>query len=210
VNPTELILAFLSIVLALALQEVLQGLGAVIRLRRGRDLPIAQYLFALSVVNQMVLFWWTMWTWRSIPWTIGVFVLMLAGLTLLYLLAFLIFPTEDADDHENYYMDSARRLWILHALFVGVVWAVNVAVIGQSVLRVANMIPLFVFLLLVLVACKSRSRRVHVVLCGLLVALTATALSSLPSLGPRFVRASGLAAATLDSPLRFAAKTHIS
>jgi len=181
-SPADFILAFLSIVLALALQEVLQGVGGLVRSGRARDLPVAQYLFALALVGQMVLFWWGMWFWRTIPmWTIGQFGLMLLGLTLLYLLAFLVFPKEGAENHQDYYLESAGRLWLLQLLHLAVVALASKAVVPLST---TNWTPLITVSALTILVRFSKNRVVHAVASALLVGLVTTALLALsPLLG---------------------------
>jgi len=180
-SPADFILTFLSIVLALALQEVLQGVGGFVRSGRARELPVAQYLFALALVGQMVLFWWSMWFWRPIPtWTIGQFGLMLLGLTLLYLLSFLVFPEEGAENHQDYFMESAGRLWLLQLFHLAVL-----ALLGRVVfpLRPTYWTPLVVVAALTILVWFSRSRVVHGVASALLVGLVTTHLVALSPLG---------------------------
>jgi len=168
-NPLDFILAFLSIVLALALEQVLQGAGSLIRAGRARELPLANYLFALAIVAAMVGFWWTMWSWRAVStWSVWVFALMLVGLTLLYLQAFLVFPSDDHADPDIYYLDSAKTLWGLHLLFLGVAVAVTQLTLDGIPLggQLLSLLPVAV---LAGIAFASRRRAVHALVAALLL-----------------------------------------
>ena len=165
-SPADYILAFLSIVLALALQEVLQGFGRIIQAGRFKEPPVAHYLFALCLVVQMVQFWWAMWLWRAIPtWTISAFSLMVLALTLFFLLSFLVFPNEEAQAGE-YYMGSARVLWGLQLAQIVVV-AVTARMMTALSYDFLTIGPLFLLVILVLVAVRSKDERVHGVVSGI-------------------------------------------
>lgn len=181
-SPADYILAFLSIVLALALQEVLQGVGGVLRRGRLRALPLAQYVIAASLVVQMVQFWWAMWFWRDITlWTITDFVLMLAGLTLLYLLAYLIFPGEDVENAESYYLASAGRIWVLLTLQLASVSVAVVAVRDVSPTPTDG-VPLAIILACTVVAIRTERPGVHALIAGILLGVNGVSLAMLPAL----------------------------
>ena len=182
-TPLDYILAFLSIVLALALEQVLQGAGSLIRAGRARELPLANYLFALAIVAAMVGFWWTMWSWRTVStWSVWVFALMLAGLTLLYLQAFLVFPSDDDADPDIYYLDSARTLWGLHLLFLAVAVAVTKLTLDGIQLG-EQLVPLLTVAVLAGIASASRRRSVHALLAAVLLGFHIIGLVMQPVLG---------------------------
>jgi hypothetical protein len=182
-NPLDFILSFLSIVLALALQQVLQGAGSLIRAGRARELPLANYLFALALVAAMVGFWWSMWAWRALStWSVWVFVLMLIGLTLLYLQAFLVFPRDDDADPNIYYLDSAKTLWGLHLLFLCVAVAVTQLTLDGNPLR-GQLLSLLPVAVLAGIASATRRRSLHALVSAVLLAAHIISFAMQPALG---------------------------
>ena len=123
--PTDYIFVFYSFVLALAVAEILQGVGQT--LYPGSDsrpagIHSAWVAFLLMLV---VTFWWSMWQWRSIEsWTALGFLVQVSGVLILFLVTFLSFPRDvQGVDLGEYYFQVAPKVWGMLAIYfpIGIV-----------------------------------------------------------------------------------------
>ena len=122
-TPLEYVLAFVSIVVGLAVADLAMSLHRLLRagprLRWDWLTPMAAALAALTVLQ----FWWTFYqTGQAQVWRVyGQFLPLLALVVVLVLLAASALPDEvpaGGLDLQAYYADNARYFWTLFALFL--------------------------------------------------------------------------------------------
>ena len=121
-TQTDYMLILASLVLGLALAELLQGVAAWLRPGGSTKIYWVHSCFVLNVFLFLLQFWWGMWSWREGgTWTLGSMVLWVAGIVALYLVAHLAFPADPEDSELRiYYYQYAPRLWGLgRALHAG-------------------------------------------------------------------------------------------
>jgi hypothetical protein len=81
----EFILVMVSLILAIGITQLLQGIASIVQRRRAVEfswVPLAwsAYLFLLSVAH-----WWSLWDMREVEWTFPAFFFLLLPPTMLYL-----------------------------------------------------------------------------------------------------------------------------
>jgi hypothetical protein len=191
VSPFEYILAFISIVVGLAVADLAGSLHRLLRARarlRWDWLALAAAgLVALTVLQ----FWWTFFrTGRLQAWSVyGQFLPLLALVVVLVLLASAALPDEVPEpglDLAAYYADNARYFWSLYALFLALagvvtVWPAWGARPAGALL--ASQIPNVVVLSLAGSLAVVRRRAYHAVLVPLLLVVLGALWSRL-TLGP--------------------------
>lgn len=173
--PFDYILAFVSILVGLAVADVAASLHRVLRARRRVRwdwLPLAA---AILVVLAVLDFWWAFYTLgRLATWTTyGGFLPMVALLFVMFLLASAALPDElepGAFDLAAYYRDNARYFWSLFALFVGLsIVVTGMAARGRASLSAAAQGPNAVLVLALASLAVVTRRAYHAVLVPLLL-----------------------------------------
>jgi hypothetical protein len=152
---TAYLLGFVSIVLALALAELLRGVARVLRAGGIRRLPLEHSLFVLLVFLLVVDYWWTMWAWNPLrSWPVTGFLSTLLGMAMLFLVATLALPGRAAEaEMESWFRDTSGRLWTLLAIFAIAVVLTNLLVLRPGAPAVhlvlgVGMIPVAVCIVL--------------------------------------------------------------
>lgn len=127
-----------SIIIGLALVDILVSLNRLIRagqkVRWHWAAPASSLLVALTVIQ----IWWSLYRPQDLPMTIGQFLPLLVELVLLFLLAAAALPDEtppEGLDLKTYYQDNGRYFWSLFAAALG--WLLLVALV-QAVLNGAS------------------------------------------------------------------------
>jgi hypothetical protein len=128
-NQFEYLLMFASVILAMAVSDVITSLNRLLsagaRIRWDWLSPLAATLAFLKIVNQ----WWA-WFGASTfagAMTFGMFLGVLVSAVLLFLLAASALPDslEEGADLRAYYQNTARRFWLLFAAHIAVEFAVS-------------------------------------------------------------------------------------
>jgi hypothetical protein len=118
-TPTDYVFVFYSFILALAVAEVLQGVGQM--LYPGSDSRPAgiHTMWVTFLLMLIVLFWWSMWQWRSVEtWTAPAFLVQATGVLLLFLVTFVSFPKDvEGVDLGEYYFAVAPKAWWMLAIY---------------------------------------------------------------------------------------------
>lgn len=175
-DTIEFIAILVSIVVGLAMAEVLQGFADSLRHRSSLRGYWPLFVFGALVVTMSI--WTVRWLWLSEGlsfWTWGELALALAPGLIVFVMARLTFPQELADsDLRAYYFDQSKSLWSLAALFV-VTAEVRVLTLGASVpladaQPAAHVMRLVAFLLCLILATSKRPL-IHEVGLGLAVVL---------------------------------------
>lgn len=168
----EFILVMVSLVLAIAMTHLLEGVARVVRERRrfevDRITPVwAAFLFVLSIAH-----WWSLWDMREADWTFPAFFFVLLPPTLLFLAVSLLTP-EDGDDEVSLEDDFLR----IRVPFLGVLFAFAILVTWDGYLLGVegawNRLRTFQLALLAnfLVGLASPSRRVQRLVAAIALAL---------------------------------------
>jgi hypothetical protein len=115
------VLIFAGIIVGLAVADQLLSLHRLLKRRRAIVWDPLLLGVAALVMLTLVQVWWTLADTRSIALTIGEFLPILFGLTLLFLLAAASLPDEsdasdDGFDLRKYYEEHQRYLWTLYTV----------------------------------------------------------------------------------------------
>ena len=123
-DPFSYLSVLISIVLALGMTGVLQGLGEMLQARSHRRVYWVHALWVLNIFLFLVVAWWVFYRWRfEQNWTFSLFVFVLISPTVLYLCSLLLFPREGDVSVRNYkthYYANHRAFFTVFAFFVPV------------------------------------------------------------------------------------------
>jgi hypothetical protein len=157
------VVVVVSIVLGLAVTQLLKGVAQLYRTRhRVRTYWIHSGWIALLLLFGLLL-WWTYWNYRGVPeWDFFRFVLYLCPMIAFYYLTAIVIPdpAEPVTDLKEYYFSNRVGFFGIFALY-GVLAAVTAALVRDlPVLDPTNIFRL-ALVLLMLVLARSTSERVH-------------------------------------------------
>jgi hypothetical protein len=116
----EYITVLLSIILGLAVTQLLSGIARL--LRDGRSLARAWWLFAIvaTLLIGVLQVWWISFIWRDVQeWTFFSYVAFMVLPVLLYLLAYLVLPADlhlDGDALVQAFIERRRPFYVIVAL----------------------------------------------------------------------------------------------
>lgn len=123
-DPFSYLSVLISIVLALGMTGVLQGLGEMLQARSHRRVYWVHALWVLNIFLFLVVAWWVFYRWRfEQNWTFFLFVFVLISPTILYLCSLLLFPREGDVSVRNYkthYYANHRAFFTVFAFFAPV------------------------------------------------------------------------------------------
>lgn len=172
----EFIAILVSIVVGLAMAELLQGLADSLRYRLSIRTYWPLFIFAAIVLTMAI--WTVRWLWIAADigtWTWGELGFALAPGLIIFVMARLTFPQKlQGADLRVYYFEQSRVLWGLSALFVATA-EVRVLTLGEAVpladvQPAAHAMRLGAFLLCIVLATSQR-RRVHELGLGIAILL---------------------------------------
>lgn len=124
-SQSEYVLGFVAILIGVAIADMAQSLHKLLRARarvRWHWMPMsASFLLILLTVE----LWWSLTSLErlSVPFTVGMFLPLLVGLILLFLLASAVLPDRvpaEGLDLRTFYFQEHRYFWLLFALFVAI------------------------------------------------------------------------------------------
>ena len=165
-DTIEFVAILVSIVVGLAMAEVLQGFADSLRNRSSIRGYWPLFVFAILVLFMAI--WTVRWLWIAEDlrtWTWGGLGLALAPGLIIFVMARLTFPQEiQESDLRSYYYEHSRVLWGLSTLFVATA-EVRVLTLGAAVpvadaQPAAHAMRIAAFLLCIVLATFKR-RRVH-------------------------------------------------
>src|SRR5436305_14602007 len=91
-DPFSCLSVLISIVLALGMTRVLQGLGEMLQARSHRRVDWVHAVWVLNIFLFLVVAWWVFYRWRfEQNWTFFFFVFVLMSATILYLYSLCLF-----------------------------------------------------------------------------------------------------------------------
>ena len=163
-EPFEFLTVVISIVIAVAMSEVLVGWGRIIRFRGNVHTYWLHTGWSAVVLLIMLRYWWSTWQFRAVEeWTFPLFVLILAPALLLILIAFLLTPELSSTGEfrfREYYYENAGWFFSLAALYLAGTFLSNSIVRGRPPWAAENAFRAFGIILLAAVA-FSRRELVH-------------------------------------------------
>jgi hypothetical protein len=120
-DPFSYLVVLTSIVIGLGVTRLVGGFGHLLSSRRRGGNYWVHMLWMINLFLTMTIVWWFAYRWRSNEhWTFFIFLWLLLGPTLLYLIASLLFPGgEDlraVTDWRTYYYENSRDIFLLWAL----------------------------------------------------------------------------------------------
>jgi hypothetical protein len=102
----------MGMVVGLGMTRLLTGVAGVVQHPTRDRRSIIHLLWALSILVELVLFWWWEFELRELPrWSFGVFFFLVCYAVTLFMLAALLFPDklDDYDGYEDFFLK--RRHW---------------------------------------------------------------------------------------------------
>lgn len=169
----EHVLVVMSIVLGLAVTQLLKGAAQLYRARARVRTYWLHWAWTTLLVVFSLLLWWTYWNYRSITeWDFIRFVLYLSPAVAFYFLASIAFPdpADNVVDLRAYYFSNRPGFFGTFAVYAVLAGLTAMVVRGLPVLDPSNYFRAGMVLLMV-VAMRSRSTRVHAVLFALAAGL---------------------------------------
>jgi hypothetical protein len=160
----EFSIVIASIVIAIAITEILATWGRMIRHRR-RFRPYWVHIGWMALVLLLaVQFWWSLWELRDWPdWSFFEYMFSLVPFLTLVVMTFLLCPDPAMDGHdslESYYFEHSTWFFGLGGVFLVQLMLVNPLLRGEPWLGPENGIRLLALAAVVPLA-RTESRRVH-------------------------------------------------
>jgi hypothetical protein len=167
------VVVVMSIVVGLSVTQLLRGVAQLYRNRgRVRMHWLHSAWIAVTVVFSLLL-WWTFWSYRGIAdWNFLRFAIYLSPAVVFYFLVAIAIPdpSDPVDDMRQYYFANRTGFFGAFALYGAVAALTAVVVRGLPLLDPSNLFRLAMVVLL-LIAMRSSSERVHAVVLGLSASL---------------------------------------
>lgn len=171
--PYQHVAVVMSIVLGLAVTQLLKGVAQIYRARnRARPYWLHSAWIAVLLVFSLLV-WWTYWNYRGIEdWTFLRFVVYLSPMISFYYLTAIVIPdsSEPVTSLRDYYFASRAGFFGALALYGLLAGLSAVAVRGLALMDPSNLFRVAV-IALSLVAMRSSSARVHAAVLGICATL---------------------------------------
>ena len=157
----EFILVMVSLVLAIGVTHLLQGIVTVVRHRETIAVEWVRLVWAASLFPTSVVYWWSLWDFRLAPWTYGGFFFVLLAPTSLFTAISLLFSPETTSSATTRYapFEDVRPLFMVVMFAYSVVWSADGWVLGVEPAWNALRVPQMVLTVLLLVGTVS-SRKI--------------------------------------------------
>jgi hypothetical protein len=173
------VVVVMSIVVGLSVTQLLRGVAQLYR-SRGRVRAYWLYSAWITLLGAFsFLLWWTFWNYRGIEdWNFLRFVTYLSPAVVFYFLVAIAIPdpADAVDDMRKHYFSNRAGFFGTFAAY-GVVAAVTAIVVrGLPLLDLSNLFRLAMVVLL-LIAMRSTSERVHAVILGVSASLLVVFIS---------------------------------
>ena len=162
----EHVLVVMSIVIGLAITQLLKGVAQLYRTRAKVRTYWLHWAWIILLVVFSLLVWWTYWSYRTITdWTFLRFTLYLSPAVAFYLLTAIAFPDPDEGvaNLRDFYFANRAGFFGTFALYTALAGITAMFVRGMPVTDPSNLFRLGV-LALMLVAMRSGNARVHAVI----------------------------------------------
>ena len=121
----EYLSVLISIVLALGMTRVLQGVGEMLQARKRRRTYWVHIMWIINLFIYLVVAWWIFYRWRNQQtWTFYLFMFVLISPTILYLASLILFPSEGdlekSIDYKAHYYANHRAFFVIFSLWTPV------------------------------------------------------------------------------------------
>ena len=165
----------ISIILGLAITQILQGFRDLMQARSRLRLYWPSLLWAILLLVICVQEWWAMFGWRNFhPWTFFGFTLMLTQTVATYLAAALVLPDVRGDesiDLRAYYYANHRWFFVMGVLAVVISIAKDWLLSGHPPTPLSNFLSQLAFVAIFGTCAAFANERVHKVLAPLAMIL---------------------------------------
>ena len=155
----------LSIILGLAITQILQGFRDLMQARTRLRLYWPSLLWAILLLVICVQEWWAMFGWREFhPWTFFGFSLMLGQTVATYLAAALVLPDvrgEEPIDLRAYYYANHRWFFAMGTIAVAISIAKDWLLSGQPPAPLSNFVSQLIFIAIFGACALTARERVH-------------------------------------------------
>ncbi|MBO9714468.1 hypothetical protein [Sphingomonas sp.] len=173
-GPYEYVLVLASIVVGLAISDLLVSLKGLLRARARVTWDWAALAAAVAVLMVNIMIWWSLYAPSEKPTTIGAFVPVLVQLILLFLLTSAVLPDEVPAaglSLRDYYAENRRFIWTLFALTLA--WALGRSIVEAAIrdgrLAIGGRIPDLAVLAVMVSMIVVRARWWHGLVLALLI-----------------------------------------
>lgn len=159
----EHVVVVMSIVLGLAVTQLLRGAAQLYRTRAKVKTYWLHWAWIALLICFSLLLWWTYWNYRNITqWDFFRFVLYLSPAIVFYFLASIAFPDpgDQVVNLKEYYYANRAGFFGTFALYAVLAGLTAVVVRGLRVFDASNLFRLSMLLLMIVVM-RSASERVH-------------------------------------------------
>lgn len=160
----EHVVVVMSIVLGLAVTQLLRGAAQLYRSRKRVSTYWLHWAWVALLVMLSLLLWWTYWNYQSVTdWNFFRFVLYLSPTIVFYFLTAITFPdpSDATGGLREYYYSNRRGFFGTLVLYLVVAGITAVLVRGLPILDASNLFRVAILLPL-LMAMRSASERVHI------------------------------------------------
>jgi hypothetical protein len=177
VTPFEYSLVLVTIIVGLAIADMLESLHRLLRSRMQVHWHWLPLVAAVLVLLTLVQFWWGFYQLgRTDVWNqYGAFILLLLHLILMFLLACSALPDNDRDrvDLAEYYEHNRRYFWTLFSLVAFMATVTNLVAIRHEPAStlLLKAIPNEVYLAIMVTLALVRTKAVHYILVLVLLAV---------------------------------------
>ena len=168
----EFLMILISVVVGLALSELLTGMASLLRVRETIRFHWIHILFQVGVFFALLQQWWESWDLVDVgSVSFGLVLALLFPSVMLFLIAHLLYPRPATDANlEDYYYRQAPILWGL--AFLGtVVGTFSGPLLAQEPVFQLNNLSGFPLMAIFIALIISKSRLVHSILAPLIVVL---------------------------------------
>jgi hypothetical protein len=163
----------MSIVLSLAVTQLLKGIAQLYRSRSRVKLYWLHSAWVVLLIFFSLLLWWTYWQYREIQeWNFFRFVLYLSPTVVFYYITAIAIPdpSENIEDLRQYYFANRAGFFGTFAFYGVLAGLTAILVRGLPILDPSNLVRLAMVLLL-LIAMRSTKERVHAIVLALGITL---------------------------------------
>lgn len=122
-NVSEYAFVFISFILALAVGELVKGLGRILRPQSNFKADGQFLLWIVLLFLSMLQFWWGNWQWNQIErWSILTLLFPTLGAVMFYLAADITFSVDPDELDGSAYQAIASRVWSILAVYFAIAW----------------------------------------------------------------------------------------
>jgi hypothetical protein len=154
----EFLMVLLSMIIGLGLVCVLTGVGQIVRHRATVRWDWVHACGVLAATLGLLQQWWEAWYLRDQPeWSFGAMLLMLAGPTGLFLVAYLVFPEDvSGTDFKAFMRNETRPVWWIAAATVAIAALFGPVAFGRPLWAADNLTSLLLLLAFVVLGLTRR------------------------------------------------------